>query len=71
MRKTDASLKGSNEVEVAGVYDKRMLNILYKAWMYDQGMAVRLKRPSQVQASHWYPVPLGPSWGVQDAGTSS
>ena len=40
MRKT-ALAEGFNEVEVAGVYDKRMLNILYKAWMYDQGMAVR------------------------------
>ena len=40
MRKT-ALAEGFNEVEVAGVYDKRMLNILFKAWMYDQGMAVR------------------------------
>ena len=40
MRKT-ALAEGFNEVEVAGVYDKRMLNILYKAWLYDQGMAVR------------------------------
>jgi hypothetical protein len=40
MRKT-ALAEGFNEVEVAGVYDKRMLNILLKAWLYDQGMAVR------------------------------
>jgi hypothetical protein len=40
MRKT-ALAEGFNEVEVAGVYDKRMLNVLFKAWMYDQGMAVR------------------------------
>ena len=40
MRKT-ALAEGFNEHEVAGVYDKRMLNILFKAWMYDQGMAVR------------------------------
>jgi hypothetical protein len=40
MRKT-ALAEGFNEVEVAGVYDKRMLNILFKAWLYDQGMAVR------------------------------
>jgi hypothetical protein len=40
MRQT-ALAEGFNEQEVAGVYDKRMLNILFKAWMYDQGMAVR------------------------------
>ena len=40
MRKT-ALAEGFLEHEVAGVYDKRMLNVLYKAWMYDQGMAVR------------------------------
>lgn len=39
MRKT-ALNEGFLEHEVAGVYDKRMLNVLYKAWMYDQGMAV-------------------------------
>ena len=40
MRKT-ALAEGFLEHEVAGVYDKRMLNVLFKAWMYDQGMAVR------------------------------
>ncbi len=40
MRKT-ALAEGFNEVEVAGVYDRRMLNVLYKAWLYDQGMTVR------------------------------
>ncbi len=40
MRKT-ALNEGFNETEVAGVYDRRMLNVLFKAWMYDQGMAVR------------------------------
>jgi hypothetical protein len=40
MRRT-ALNENFNEVEVAGVYDKRMLNVLYKAWMYDEGMAVR------------------------------
>jgi hypothetical protein len=40
MRKT-ALAEGFNETEVAGVYDKRMLNVLLKAWLYDQGMAVR------------------------------
>jgi hypothetical protein len=40
MRKT-ALAEGFNEIEVAGVYDKRMLNVLLKAWLYDQGMAVR------------------------------
>ena len=40
MRKT-ALAEGFNEQEVAGVYDKRMLNVLLKAWLYDQGMAVR------------------------------
>ncbi len=40
MRKT-ALAEGFNETEVAGVYDKRMLSVLFKAWMYDQGMAVR------------------------------
>ena len=40
MRKT-ALNEGFLEHEVAGVYDKRMLNVLFKAWMYDQGMAVR------------------------------
>jgi len=40
MRKT-ALNEGFNETEVAGVYDKRMLNVLLKAWLYDQGMAVR------------------------------
>jgi hypothetical protein len=40
MRKT-ALAEGFNEMEVAGVYDKRMLNVLLKAWLYDQGMAVR------------------------------
>jgi hypothetical protein len=40
MRKT-ALAEGFNEMEVAGVYDKRMLNVLFKAWLYDQGMAVR------------------------------
>jgi hypothetical protein len=40
MRKT-ALAEGFLEHEVAGVYDRRMLNILFKAWMYDQGMAVR------------------------------
>ena len=39
MRKT-ALAEGFLEHEVAGVYDKRMLNVLFKAWMYDQGMAV-------------------------------
>jgi hypothetical protein len=40
MRKT-ALAEGFNEQEVGGVYDRRMLNILFKAWMYDEGMAVR------------------------------
>lgn len=40
MRKT-ALAEGFNETEVAGVYDKRMLNVLLKAWLYDQGMAVK------------------------------
>jgi hypothetical protein len=40
MRQT-ALAEGFNEVEVAGVYDKRMLNVLFKAWLYDRGMAVR------------------------------
>ena len=40
MRKT-ALTEGFQEHEVAGVYDKRMLNVLLKAWLYDQGMAVR------------------------------
>jgi hypothetical protein len=40
MRKT-ALAEGFNEMEVAGVYDKRMLRVLLKAWLYDQGMAVR------------------------------
>ncbi len=40
MRKT-ALAEGFLEHEVAGVYDRRMLNVLFKAWMYDQGMAVR------------------------------
>jgi hypothetical protein len=40
MRKT-ALAEGFQEHEVAGVYDKRMLNVLFKAWLYDQGMAVR------------------------------
>ena len=40
MRKT-ALAEGFQEHEVAGVYDRRMLNVLFKAWMYDQGMAVR------------------------------
>ena len=40
MRKT-ALAEGFSEMEVAGVYDKRMLNVLFKAWMYDQGMTVR------------------------------
>jgi hypothetical protein len=40
MRKT-ALAEGFSEPEVAGVYDKRMLNVLFKAWMYDQGMTVR------------------------------
>jgi hypothetical protein len=40
MRQTALS-EGFNEQEVAGVYDKRMLNILLKAHLYDQGMAVR------------------------------
>jgi hypothetical protein len=40
MRQT-ALAEGFNEQEVAGVYDKRMLNILLKAHLYDQGMAVR------------------------------
>ena len=47
MRKT-ALAEGFNEAEVAGVYDKRMLNVLFKAWMFDQGMAVR---PQAVQAA--------------------
>jgi hypothetical protein len=40
MRKT-ALTEGFAEHEVAGVYDKRMLNVLFKAWMFDQGMAVK------------------------------
>ena len=40
MRKT-ALAEGFTEPEVAGVYDKRMLNVLLKAWLYDQGMTVR------------------------------
>lgn len=40
MRKT-ALAEGFTEPEVAGVYDKRMLNVLFKAWMFDQGMTVR------------------------------
>jgi hypothetical protein len=40
MRKT-ALAEGFSEMEVAGVYDKRMLNVLFKAWLYDQGMAVK------------------------------
>ena len=40
MRQT-ALAEGFNEQEVAGVYDKRMLNVLFKAWLYDKGMAVR------------------------------
>ena len=40
MRQT-ALNEGFQEHEVAGVYDRRMLNVLFKAWMYDQGMAVR------------------------------
>lgn len=40
MRKT-ALAEGFNEQEVAGVYDRRMLNILLKAHLYDEGMAVR------------------------------
>ena len=40
MRKT-ALAEGFAEHEVAGVYDKRMLNVLLKAWLYDQGMAVK------------------------------
>jgi hypothetical protein len=40
MRKT-ALAEGFNEQEVAGVYDKRMLNVLFKAWMFDQGLTVR------------------------------
>ena len=40
MRKT-ALAEGFQEHEVAGVYDKRMLNVLFKAWLYDAGMAVR------------------------------
>jgi len=40
MRKT-ALAEGFTEPEVAGVYDKRMLNVLFKAWMYDQGLTVR------------------------------
>ena len=42
------SRKASTKQEVAGVYDKRMLNVLFKAWMFDQGMAVR---PQAVQAA--------------------
>lgn len=40
MRKT-ALAHDFTEAEVAGVYDKRMLNVLLKAWLYDQGMAVK------------------------------
>jgi hypothetical protein len=40
MRKT-ALAEGFLEHEVAGVYDRRMLNVLFKAWMYDQGLTVR------------------------------
>jgi hypothetical protein len=40
MRKT-ALAEGFQEHEVAGVYDRRMLNVLFKAWMFDQGMAVK------------------------------
>ena len=40
MRKT-ALAEGFAEHEVAGVYDRRMLNVLFKAWLYDQGMAVK------------------------------
>lgn len=40
MRKT-ALAEGFFEHEVAGVYDRRMLNVLFKAWMYDQGLTVR------------------------------
>jgi len=40
MRKT-ALAEGFTEPEVAGVYDKRMLNVLFKAWMFDQGLTVR------------------------------
>jgi hypothetical protein len=48
MRKT-ALAEGFSEPEVAGVYDKRMLNVLLKAWLYDQGMAVR---PQAVLPGH-------------------
>ncbi len=36
-------LLGENfvEQEVAGVYDKRMLNVVLKAYLYDRGTAVR------------------------------
>lgn len=40
MRKT-ALAEGFSEQEVAGVYDKRMLNVLLKAYLYDRGMAVQ------------------------------
>ena len=40
MRQT-ALAEGFSEQEVAGVYDKRMLNVLLKAYLYDRGMAVR------------------------------
>jgi len=37
----EALNEGFNEQEVAGVYDKRMLNILFKSHLYTHGMAVR------------------------------
>jgi hypothetical protein len=40
MRKT-ALNEGFSEAEVAAVYDKRMLNILHKAYLYDQAASVR------------------------------
>jgi hypothetical protein len=51
MRKT-ALNEGFNETEVAGVYDRRMLNILFKAWLYDQGMTVRPQAQAAISSGN-------------------
>jgi hypothetical protein len=51
MRKT-ALNEGFNEMEVAGVYDKRMLNVLFKAWLYDQGMTVRPQAQAAISSGN-------------------
>jgi hypothetical protein len=51
MRKT-ALAEGFQEHEVAGVYDKRMLNVLFKAWLYDQGMAVRAQPQAVISSGN-------------------